>query len=189
MGVCQYKLRIRYCQELLSTFAEMDWEMRGNFLRAEADAYWYLGEIETAEQKFVALIAQNPDWAWGYIGWSDHLWLYHSSSKNYERAEKILQQALARRNLEDRAAVHERLIYLHNEKPGLPAPGKDTPAQKTPSLAPAWDMRKWKKKRPQALTLHRPLWAQGPGVGVSMDGHEALDDSCIVASPLVGGNH
>ena len=142
-----YKLRIRYCQELLSTFAEIDWEMRNNFLRAEADAYWELGEIETAEQKFAAIIAQNPDWAWGYIGWSDHLWLYHSSSKNYERAEEILQQALDRPQMDERNDVVERLRDLRKEKQGLTAPGAGKPTQKTPSLAPAWDMRKWKKKR------------------------------------------
>ena len=142
-----YRLLIRYAQEILATFEDIDWQMHGNFLRAEADAYWYLGEIETAEQKFVALIAQNPDWAWGYIAWADHYSLDRDAPKNYERAEELLQQALARPNLEDRAAVHERLSDLDKEKSGLPAPGKDTPALKTPSPAPVWDMRKWKKKR------------------------------------------
>jgi hypothetical protein len=39
--------------------------MRGNFLRAEANSYWSLGEIETAEAKLESLIKINPDWAWG----------------------------------------------------------------------------------------------------------------------------
>lgn len=142
-----HKLRIRYCQELLSTFTAIDWEMRNNFLRAEADAYWYLGETETAEQKFAALIAQNPDWAWGYVAWSDHFWLDCGAPKNHERAEELLQQALARPNLEDRDAVLERLRDLRKETPGSAAPALATPPDKPPSPSAAWDMRKWKKKR------------------------------------------
>jgi hypothetical protein len=62
-----YRLRIRYCQEFLETFSDIEWLMQGNFLRAEAESYWRLGEIKTAEAKFEVLIEANPDWAWGYI--------------------------------------------------------------------------------------------------------------------------
>lgn len=139
-----YRMLIQYAQEFLATFAGLEWEMRGNFLRAEANANWNLGEIETAEQQFAAIIAQNPDWAWGYVGWSDHFWLDRGAPRNYERAEDLLQQALARPNLEDRDAVLERLRDLRKEKPHSPATGAETP--KTSSPSPAWDMHKWKKK-------------------------------------------
>ena len=142
-----YRRLIRYAEEFLATFTDVDWLMHGNFLRAEADAYWELGEIKTAEQKFAALIAQNPDWAWGYVGWSDHYWLHRDEPKDYAKAEALLEQALARPRLEDRNDVVERLRDLRKEKPHSPALGKDMPAQKTPSLSPAWDMCKWKKKR------------------------------------------
>ncbi len=90
--------------------------MRGSFLRAEAESYWRLGDVETAEAKFEALIRANPDWAWGYIGWSDLYLQYRDSPKNYARGEQILQRALARPNLEDREHVLDRLKSLRAER-------------------------------------------------------------------------
>lgn len=81
-----HRLRVRYCQEFLETFSDIEWLMRGNFLRAEAESYWRLGEIETAEARFEALIEANPDWVWGYIGWSDEYWLFRNSPKDYRYA-------------------------------------------------------------------------------------------------------
>lgn len=85
-------LRISYCQEFLEAFSDIDWLMHGNFLRAEADSYWSLGDIETAEAKLEALIEANPDWAWGYINWSDNYWLFRHSPKDYDKAEAILKR-------------------------------------------------------------------------------------------------
>lgn len=111
-----YRLRVRYCQEFLGTFSGIEWQMRGNFLRAEAESYWRLGETETAEAKFEAMVQDNPDWAWGYIGWSDEYWLLRGSPKDYDRAEEILQRALKRPNLEDREVVLDRLDSLREER-------------------------------------------------------------------------
>jgi tetratricopeptide (TPR) repeat protein len=111
-----YRMRIRYCREFLDTFSGIDWWMRGNFLGAEAESYWRLGEIETAEARFEALIAANPDWPWGYVGWSDEYWLSRQSPKEYNRAERILLQALDRPGLEEREVVIERLEHLRAER-------------------------------------------------------------------------
>jgi tetratricopeptide (TPR) repeat protein len=111
-----HRLRIRYCQEFLGTFSDIDRSMRDNFSRAEAEAYWRLGEIETAEARFEALIDENPDSAWGYIGWSDEYWLLRDSPKDYDRAEPILLRALERPGLEDRDDVLDRLERLRAER-------------------------------------------------------------------------
>lgn len=111
-----YQLCIQYCREFLDTFSDVGWLMRGNFLRAEAEAHWRLGEIETTEAKFAALIDENPDWAWGYINWSDLYWLFRAAPKDYDRAEAILEQALARPNLKDRGDVLDRLEELRAER-------------------------------------------------------------------------
>ena len=111
-----YRHRIRYIQEFLRTFADVDELMRGNFLRAEAESYWRLGDIETAERKFEALIQANPDWAWGYVHWSDLYWLYRGSPKNYTRGEQILRRALTCPDLEDREDVLDRLQSLRAER-------------------------------------------------------------------------
>ena len=117
VGDAEYhRLRIRYCQEFLGTFSGIDWWMQASFLRAEAESYWGLGEIETAEAKFEALIEADPDWAWGYIGWSDLHWLFLDGPKNYDCAESILQRALKRPNVEDREDVLARLESLRAER-------------------------------------------------------------------------
>jgi hypothetical protein len=110
------RLRLRYCQQFLETFSDIEWSMRGNFLRAEAESYWRLGDVETAEARFEALIQADPDWAWGYIHWSDLNWMYRNSPKNYTQGEAILQRALARRGLEDRGDVLDRLESLRVER-------------------------------------------------------------------------
>lgn len=112
------RLHIRYVQEFLETFTNIGWNMHGNFLRSEAKSYWRIGEIETAEAKFKALIEANPDWAWGYIDWSDAYWLLGDSPKDYDRAEEILLQALERSNLEDQEYVLDRLERLREERTG-----------------------------------------------------------------------
>lgn len=111
-----YRVRIRYCREFLETFDEIEPSIRDDFVVADAESYWRLGEDETAETKFEALIAAQPDWAWGYIDWSDLYWLYRNSPKDYARGEAILQRALARPDLEEREAVVERLEELRAER-------------------------------------------------------------------------
>jgi hypothetical protein len=88
------RLRIRYCQAFLQTFPDVDWLMRGSFLRAETESYWRSGDVETAALRFEALILLNPEWPWGYIDWSDLYWMYRDSAKNYARGEAILRRAL-----------------------------------------------------------------------------------------------
>jgi len=110
------RLRIRYVQDFLATFTGIEWLMRGNFLRAEAESYWRMGEIETAEAKFKALIKANPNWAWGYIHWSDMYLMPHYDSTDYDRGEEILQQALKRPSLESREEVLGRLEMLRKER-------------------------------------------------------------------------
>jgi predicted nucleic acid-binding protein len=75
-----------------------------------------MGEVKAAEARFAALIEASPDWAWGYIGWSDQYWLFKNSPKDYDKAEAILQRALARPNLEDRSDVLDRLNDLRKEQ-------------------------------------------------------------------------
>jgi hypothetical protein len=111
-----YRVRIRYCREFLETFDEIEPSIRDDFVVAEAESYWHLGEVKTAEGCFEALIATHPDWAWGYIDWSDLYWLYRNSPKDYARGEAILERALARPNLQEREAVLERLEELRAER-------------------------------------------------------------------------
>ena len=91
--------RIQYVNEFLAQFfAEDDQQLLGNFLRAEAEALWSLGERGQAEERYEALIARLPNFAWGYIGLADCYWLGPEPTpepKEYARAEAIYQRALA----------------------------------------------------------------------------------------------
>lgn len=111
-----HRLRIQYSREFLATFRDVSWLMRGNFLRAEAEAHWRLGERDVAEARFAALVKENPDWGWGYVAWSDGYWLGADSPKDYDRAEAILLQGLERPDLEDKKVVRDRLKHLRAER-------------------------------------------------------------------------
>jgi hypothetical protein len=70
------RARVCYVNEILAQFAaEDDQQLLGNFLRAEAEALWSLGEQAAAEERYEALIARLPNFAWGYIGLADCYWL------------------------------------------------------------------------------------------------------------------
>jgi hypothetical protein len=43
-------------------------------------------------------------------------WLFHDSPKDYDKGKAILKRALARRRLEDRADVQDRLDRLCEER-------------------------------------------------------------------------
>jgi tetratricopeptide (TPR) repeat protein len=112
--------RVRYAREFVAQFgADDDQLLLGNFLRAEAEALWSLGERAAAEGRFEALTHRYPDFAWGYIGWADCYWLGPSPTpepKDYVRAETLYRGALARPTLEDRADVLDRLGDLCSER-------------------------------------------------------------------------
>ena len=115
-----WRERVRYVNEFLAQFSEEDEQpLQGNFLRAEAEALWSLGEQAAAEVRYEALIARLPNFAWGYIGLADCYWLDPEPTpepKQYARAVSIYQRALAVPELEERDAVCERLAQLYEEQ-------------------------------------------------------------------------
>jgi tetratricopeptide (TPR) repeat protein len=117
---CYWRARVRYVNEILAQFvAEDDELLLGNFLRAEAEALWSLGKQTTAEERYEAIIARLPNFAWGYTGLADCYWLDPEPTpepKGYARAEAIYQRALAVPTLEDRVAVLERLADLYDDQ-------------------------------------------------------------------------
>jgi tetratricopeptide (TPR) repeat protein len=136
--------RIRYANEFLAQFrAEDEQPLLGNFLRAEAEALWSLGERAQAEERYAALIARFPDFAWGYIGLADCYWLGPEPTpepKAYARAEAIYQRALGVPTLEDRAAVLERLADLYDEQgdAAIAQLWRDQAEAERPVLEPVW---------------------------------------------------
>lgn len=107
--------RLRYVREFLACFPQEDALTQLNMRRAEGDALWAMGQQNEADAVFAALVAAQPDAAWAYIGWADHYWLFDDSPKAYGTAEAIMQRALARPGLQDRADLLERLADLYDE--------------------------------------------------------------------------
>jgi len=120
------------------------------FIRAEGEALWNLGRRAEAEAAYEKLVERFPDQGWGYIGWSDHFWLWGAPEpKEYERAEAILQRALARSNLRYRNDVLERLESLHEEwgRPEKQASDATEPVSPAPKLEQASKRKKRRRKK------------------------------------------
>jgi tetratricopeptide (TPR) repeat protein len=111
-----HERRIQYTQEFLALFPDSDTDEIVNFKRAQGEALWGLGKQAEAETLYESLVKQFPDEAWGYIGWSDHYGIFGSNGEpQYEKAEAILKQALARPKLREDQYVLDRLSSLYEE--------------------------------------------------------------------------
>jgi hypothetical protein len=107
--------RLAYVHDFLARFPDEDEDRVLEFRRAPGEALWQLGRLAEAEAVFKALVADMPDKAWAYIGWSDQYYLLRDSPKDYERAAAILHQGWDRVNLDDRPSLQERLERLYEE--------------------------------------------------------------------------
>jgi len=142
--------RLRYVREFLAQFSNVDAERYVQFTRAEGEALWNLGRRAEAEAAYEGLVERFPDQGWGYIGWSDHYWLWGAPEpKEYERAKAILQRALARPDLRCRNDVLERLEGLHEEwgRPEEQASDATEPVSPAPKPKQASKRKRRRRKK------------------------------------------
>ena len=111
-----YQRLIQYCQEFYTQFTREEELLQGNFRRAEADAFFALGDAAMGEKKYRELTKNYPNFPWGYTGWAAQYWLLPNVPKDYDKAEAIYLRALANPNLQDREYVVDYLIDLYEEK-------------------------------------------------------------------------
>ena len=126
-----YEHQLRFTREYLDQFPDEDPDRVLSMLRAQAEALWFLGRRAESEAVYAALVERLPDEGFGYIGWSDHYWLYGDSPQEYDTAAGILQRALTRPSLKDREHVLDRLAELYG-KWGRPDAQAAVDAQRTP---------------------------------------------------------
>ena len=69
--------------------------------------------MDTCNRLFEEWLQEDPNWGWGYIGWSDCNYLYKTSPKDYEKGEQILLKAMVQPELRDRVDVVSRLIEIN----------------------------------------------------------------------------
>ena len=113
------KMRVEFCRWVYQQFSQESDLNIANFRNFEAESLWEIGEMEQAEKLFQDLIADFPDFAYGYIYYADAHWQSNWSYQhepNYEKAESIYRQALKKPKMEDVAVVQERLDDMLFEK-------------------------------------------------------------------------
>ena len=108
-----HQKRIVYCKELLKWCGDNE-SVISNTRRGMAEGYFESGEVALGEQLFSEWLREDPDWGWGYIGWSDCYW-FGPGNNQYTKAEEILLSGYARSGLRDRIYVVDRLIGLYKE--------------------------------------------------------------------------
>jgi tetratricopeptide (TPR) repeat protein len=105
--------RLAFTTTFLEHFPDEDADTQVEFYRGWGESLWRLGRRAEAEAVFAEVVERFPDHAWGYIGWADHYWLLKDLPGDYERAEAIMRQALARPDLDRPTDVLERLEDLY----------------------------------------------------------------------------
>lgn len=106
-------IRIRLNSEILKFLREDDQLVIENARRAIADTNFKIGDHEKGEELFKSYLDNDPEWGWGWIGWSDQYWLEKKDNIGLKRAEELLLKALSLPGLRDREDVEERLLDFY----------------------------------------------------------------------------
>jgi preprotein translocase subunit SecA len=123
--------RISFCQEVLDRIGH-NWLAREDFQTALAEAHFTADATETGDRVFREAIEQNPQASWTWIKWADcYAFFAQPEHKDLARAQQILEEGLAVKDLEDRDALVERLTELYRQT------GQHEKAQQLARVQPA----------------------------------------------------
>jgi tetratricopeptide (TPR) repeat protein len=103
---------MKYCEDWIALLTGDDSLSLENCRRTIAECHSLLGEHEKAESLYKEWINHDPQWGWGWIGWSD---TYHFISKDcidLSKAEELLRKGIAIEGVRDRSDIYDRLIDL-----------------------------------------------------------------------------
>ncbi|MCI0664173.1 MAG: SEC-C domain-containing protein [Acidobacteria bacterium] len=108
--------RIAVCEAGLKLFDPEDELLMGNCRRALADSYFELGETGKADGLYREWLNTDPQWGWGWIGWSDCHRFTCRESVNLHKAEELLQEGLSIAGVRDSQDIAERLADLYEDQ-------------------------------------------------------------------------
>lgn len=114
-----HERRKRYCQEFCARFPDSEELIMCNMLRAEAESYFYLGDVMTADSLFRSLAERFPSDPWVYVWWGD---IYSDLNHNYKNpqnsgeAERIYRLGLEMGRGEDLKVLEERIFELQSAR-------------------------------------------------------------------------
>lgn len=105
--------RIGFCAEALRRFSgEEQWRTE-NLRRALAETYFETGEHGKADELFDSWLTADPEWGWGWIGWSDcYRDSFRTGPVDPDRAEELLRRGYSTPGVRDRDQVADRLTLL-----------------------------------------------------------------------------
>ena len=107
--------RIEYCEEMLRVYPEekADLLLVENTRRAIAESYLRLGDENKCDALFEEWLKKDPQWGWGWVGWSDCYWM--DKHKDMVKAQSILESGLAAENVRDRDEMLDRAVSFYKE--------------------------------------------------------------------------
>jgi tetratricopeptide (TPR) repeat protein len=110
------KARVAICEEGLRRFEAEDDLMTQNRRRALAESHYELGETGKADALYREWLNADPQWGWGWIGWSDCYRFTRTELRNLHKAEELLREGLSIAGVRDFQDLAERLADLYQEQ-------------------------------------------------------------------------
>lgn len=114
MNSGNYEKCINYCEWLIPLYKKGDLNQITTKITI-ANSYYELNKREIGEKWFSEITEEHPQFAWGWINWSDQYWLFSNGNKDYKKGEEILTKALNIKNIEDKSIIYDRLLDLYRE--------------------------------------------------------------------------
>lgn len=113
------KKKYDFCKEyteMHESFLDKNMRNLGNIRRTYAECYFDESNFEIFDGLYTKWLQKEPNWGWGWIGWSDSYWLFTGKNKkNLEKALSILEQGLAIKAVDDKNHMLDRLNSLKKE--------------------------------------------------------------------------
>jgi hypothetical protein len=110
-----------FCEHYVKMHGDMlDKDVRnlGNIRISLAETYYRMGKAKEADAFFHNWLSVEPDWGWGWIGWSDCYWLWEipELERDFNKAERLLREGLSVPNVRDLNYLGDRLSDLLEKK-------------------------------------------------------------------------
>jgi len=108
--------RIAVCEEGLKRFEADDDLALENFRRGIGESYFDLGETGKADSLYREWLNADPQWGWGWIGWSDCYRSTRTEFGDLRKAEELLREGFAIDGVRDFQDVADRLADLYEDE-------------------------------------------------------------------------
>ena len=108
--------RVEVCEERLGRFEADDDPALENCRRALAESYFDLGETAKADDLYREWLNADPQWGWGWIGWSDRYRRTRTEFTDLLKAEEILREGSSIAGVRDFQDIAERLADLYEDQ-------------------------------------------------------------------------